>query len=80
MNFKQAATHVFILSVIQRGALQTHCIQHWGTYQHTKAYKQYKYTRNQALLYQLETQKAGQIFAQMYTTRIHTSSKSMQFM
>ena len=29
MNFKQATTHVLILSVIQRGALQTHCLQHW---------------------------------------------------
>ena len=30
MNFKQATTQVLILSVIQRGALQTHCLQHWG--------------------------------------------------
>ena len=30
MNFKWATTHVLILSVIQRGALQTDCIQHWG--------------------------------------------------
>ena len=32
MNFKQATTHVLILNVIQRGALQTHCLQHWGYY------------------------------------------------
>ena len=32
MNFKQATIHVLILSVIQRGALQTHCLQHWATY------------------------------------------------
>ena len=30
MNFKQATTHVLILSVIQRVALQNHCLQHWG--------------------------------------------------
>ena len=30
MNFKQATTHVLMLSVIQRGAVQTHCLQHWG--------------------------------------------------
>ena len=30
MNFKQATTHLLILSVIQREALQIHCIQHWG--------------------------------------------------
>ena len=30
MNFKQSTTHILILSVIQRGALKTHCIQHWS--------------------------------------------------
>ena len=29
IRVKQASTHVLILSVIQRGALQTHCLQHW---------------------------------------------------
>ena len=29
MNFKQATTQILILSVIQRGAIQTHCLQHW---------------------------------------------------
>ena len=32
MNFKQATTQMLILSVIQRGALQTHRLQHWGAH------------------------------------------------
>ena len=31
MNFKQATANVLFLSVIQRGALQTHCLQHCGS-------------------------------------------------
>ena len=27
---KQANTQIFILSVIQRGALKSHCLQHWA--------------------------------------------------
>ena len=34
--FLCATTQILILSVIQRGALQSHCLQHWGRTQTTK--------------------------------------------